>query len=131
MDRTQPGTNDPTVREASRRALKLDDDALLAECELSAFVAGGPGGQHRNRTESGVRLRHPATGVTVSATERRSQHDNRAVALERLRVRLKALSFVPRQRRATKPTRGSQERRLTAKKKAGETKRLRRSRGDD
>lgn len=110
------------LRAAARAALALDDDALLAQCEESFYVGGGPGGQHRNKTESAVRLVHRGTGVTVTATERRSQPQNRAAALERLRERLRALSFRPRPRRATRPTRGSKERRLAEKKRRGETK---------
>ena len=116
-------------REAARRALSLGDDALLAECEEAFFVASGPGGQHRNKTESGVRLSHPATEMSVTATERRSQLQNRGVALERLRQGLKALTFVPKVRRKTKPTRGSKERRLTAKKQMGKKKADRRGDG--
>ncbi|MFO0581530.1 MAG: peptide chain release factor-like protein [Anaeromyxobacter sp.] len=104
------------VRAAARRAVSLPGEALLAECELEFFVAGGPGGQHRNKTESGVRLSHPPTGVTVTATERRSQSQNRGAALERLRERLAALAVRPKVRRATKPSRGAKERRLREKK---------------
>jgi ribosome-associated protein len=113
-------------RLAARRALALTDPALVAECEMSFFVGGGPGGQHRNKTESAVRLVHAATGVVVTATERRSQPQNRAAALERLRERLTALARKPKPRRATKPTRGSQERRIAAKKQRGERKAARR-----
>ena len=62
-------TVDPARREAARRALALDDAALLAECVEEFFVAGGPGGQHRNKTASGVRLTHPPTEFTVTAVE--------------------------------------------------------------
>ena len=116
----------PERREAARRALALDDVALLAECEESFFTAGGPGGQHRNKTESGVRLTHPPTELSVTATERRSQAQNRSAALERLRQGLKALTFVPKPRRKTKPTKGSQQRRLDTKKRAGAKKAMRR-----
>lgn len=68
-----------------RAALLLDDTRLLAECRLETLRASGPGGQHRNKTESGVRLTHLPTGVISQAFERRSQHENRAVALDRLR----------------------------------------------
>jgi protein subunit release factor B len=112
----------PSVREAARRALLLGDDALLARCVEEFFVAGGPGGQHRNKSETGVRLSHPETGAAVTATERRSQAQNRSAALQRLRERLRALSHVPRPRRATKPSRGAKERRLAAKKRRGERK---------
>ena len=113
---------DEATRAAARRALALPDAALAPECEETFFTAGGPGGQHRNKTESGVRLAHPPTGVVVSATERRSQAQNRGVALERLRVRLAALARRPKPRRATKPTRGSKERRLAEKKRRGARK---------
>ncbi len=110
------------VRAAARRALALADEALLAECEESFFIGGGPGGQHRNKTESGVRLVHPATGITVTATERRSQLQNRGAALERLRERFRPLAHRPKVRRPTRPTKGSQERRIAAKKRRGERK---------
>jgi len=116
----------PALRAAARRARALADDALLAECEETFFVGGGPGGQHRNKTESGVRLTHPPTGITVTATERRSQLQNRGAALERLRARLETLAHQPRARRPTRATRGSQERRLQTKKRAGRKKAERR-----
>ena len=116
----------PALRAAARRARALADDALLAECEETFFVGGGPGGQHRNKTESGVRLTHPPTGITVTATERRSQLQNRGAALERLRARLETLAHQPRARRPTRATRGSQERRLQTKKRAGQRKAERR-----
>ncbi len=122
-----PVTPQPFARrEAARRALALDDESLLRECQEEFFVAGGPGGQHRNKTESGVRLTHPLTELSVTATERRSQLQNRGVALERLRQGLKALTFVPKPRRRTRPTRGSKERRMEGKKQRGEKKAQRR-----
>ena len=112
----------PHLRAAARRALALPDVALLAECREEFFVASGPGGQHRNKTESGVRLTHGPTGVTVTATERRSQAQNRGAALRRLRERLAALAREPRVRRPTAPTRASRERRLAEKRRRGERK---------
>src|SRR5919198_768900 len=103
-----------TVRAEARRAIALDDATLAAACEETFFVGGGPGGQHRNKTASGVRLVHRATGVVVTATERRSQAQNRAAALARLRGRLAALAREPRPRKPTKATRGSKERRPAA-----------------
>ncbi|MGC3996638.1 MAG: peptide chain release factor-like protein [Anaeromyxobacter sp.] len=110
------------TRAAARRALALGDEALLAQCEETFFVASGPGGQHRNKTESGVRLVHGPTGLVVTATERRSQLQNRGAALERLRERLRPLTIRPKVRRPTRPTRGSQERRIAEKKRRGERK---------
>jgi ribosome-associated protein len=116
----------PAIRAAARRSLSLPGEALAAECEETFFVASGPGGQHRNKTESGVRLLHRPTGITVTATERRSQAQNRSAALARLRERLQAASHVPRRRVATKPTRGARERRLAEKRHNAERKASRR-----
>ena len=69
-----------------RRYLSLDDQTLLEGCEVDRFRASGPGGQKRNKTDSAVRLRHRATGLEATAVESRSQHENRANALRRLRV---------------------------------------------
>lgn len=117
----------PTRRQAALDALKLDDESLLKACEVDYFIASGPGGQHRNTTASGVRLTHAPTELSVSATERRSQVQNKGVALERLREGLKALTFVPKVRRATKPTAGSKRRRLEGKKRTSEKKAMRSS----
>jgi peptide chain release factor len=59
--------------------------ALTAQdVRLEAFRAGGPGGQHQNKTESAVRATHIASGLSVVARDERSQHRNKALALERL-----------------------------------------------
>ncbi|HUU31260.1 MAG TPA: peptide chain release factor-like protein [Phycisphaerae bacterium] len=65
--------------------LTMSDDRLLAECTVETYRASGPGGQHRNKRDSAVRLTHRPTGVSATATERRSQHENRRVAVRRLR----------------------------------------------
>jgi ribosome-associated protein len=115
----------PIRRKAALDALALDDEALLKVCDVEYFIASGPGGQHRNTTASGVRLSHPPTELSVTATERRSQVQNKGVALERLREGLKVLTFVPKVRRATKPSKGAQKRRLETKKLTGQKKNLR------
>ena len=61
---------------------------LLQQCDLRTQRRSGPGGQHRNKTSSGVFLHHQPTGIVGEATERRSQGENRGVALDRLRFRL-------------------------------------------
>ncbi len=66
--------------------LAFEDAQLLKGCVVETFRASGPGGQHRNKTDSAVRLRHEASGCVVQAFESRSQHENRALALERLRA---------------------------------------------
>jgi hypothetical protein len=66
--------------------LALGDTQLFEQCEFDRFRASGPGGQKRNRTNSAVRLRHRPTGLQSEANESRSQHENRARALRRLRL---------------------------------------------
>ncbi|QVL31923.1 peptide chain release factor-like protein [Telmatocola sphagniphila] len=61
------------------------DDVLLGQCEIDTYRASGPGGQKRNKTSSAVRLRHLPSGLIVIAEESRSQHENKAKALVRLR----------------------------------------------
>lgn len=112
----------PYLRAAARLSLALSDEALLTECSEEFFIAGGPGGQHRNKTESGVRLTHHVTGTVITATERRSQLQNRGVAIERLRLKLQQMSVEQRPRRATKPSWGSVQRRIAAKKHTSQRK---------
>lgn len=71
-----------------REYLEMDDESLLRDCDVETYKASGPGGQHRNKTMSGVRLKHRPTGVTAHAAERRSQHENRRRALKRLRMNI-------------------------------------------
>lgn len=118
--------SNPVSPQAAARAAALDNEALLAECEAQFFVASGPGGQHRNKTESGVRLTHIPTGLTVTATERRSQLLNRGAALDRLRQQLERLAYVAPPRRATRPTRASKRRRLENKRHVADKKQTRR-----
>ena len=66
----------------------LDPAALLAACRETRTKRSGPGGQHRNKTETAVVLTHLPTGTTAEASERRSQAENRRMALWRLRLRL-------------------------------------------
>ena len=106
-------------------AIPADDEALLAECRVETFRSGGPGGQHQNVTESGVRLTHLPTGIRVVSREERSQHRNRERALARLREKLEALHRRAKPRRKTKVPRKEKERRRTAKRRRSEAKRLR------
>jgi ribosome-associated protein len=115
--------------------------------------SGGPGGQHVNTTDSRVELRWDVAGSTalddaqrtrlrerlasrltddgvlvLHVDEHRSQHRNRDAARARLRDLVAAALTPPRPRRPTRRTRASVERRLEAKRRRGERKRLR---GDD
>ena len=103
-----------------------DDDALLGECRVETFRAGGPGGQHQNVTESGVRLVHLPTGVRAGARDERSQHRNRSLALQRLRRKLEELSRQEKPRVPTRVPRGQKKKRVEDKKRQGRKKELRR-----
>ena len=105
--------------------LPESDEELLRECEVETFRAGGPGGQHVNKTETGVRLTHLPTGVVVSCREERSQHRNKMICLRRLRERVERLNYRPPKRVATRPTRGARERTLREKARRARVKRLR------
>jgi len=66
----------------------LDPAALLKQTRETRTKRSGPGGQHRNKTETAVTLVHMPTGIAAEASERRSQAENRVVALKRLRLEL-------------------------------------------
>lgn len=93
-----------------------DREALERDCEIDFFVASGPGGQNRNKVETGVRLTHRSSGIIVTATERRSQYANREAAFERMADRLEKRQTISTPRLATRPTKASRERRLMAKR---------------
>lgn len=92
-------TNAPELRPPDpidlRRRLGFSDAELLAECEVHLHRTGGPGGQHRNKVSSAVRLVHRPSGLTVTGSERRSQHENKANALHRLREAIALYTRVP------------------------------------
>lgn len=138
--------------------LKVTSSVLIPEAELSWRFSrsSGPGGQGVNTTDSRVELlwdvaATSALGPTlkaralerladrlvdgavlaVSASEQRSQYQNRLAAERRLIDTVAAaIAPPPRPRRPTRPTRGSVDRRIAEKKRRGETKRLRRGDAD-
>lgn len=73
---------------AERHPACVDERELLAMCQIERTRRGGPGGQHRNKVETAVLIVHQPTGIRAEASERRSQHENRRVALFRLRREL-------------------------------------------
>ena len=121
------------------------------EIETSFGPSGGPGGQHANRSHTRVEVRVDLTSsaafspeqrrrvvrklgaeARIVADDERSQTRNRALAEERLAARIRDALRVEPTRRPTKPTRGSQRRRVEAKQRRGELKRQRRRpRSDD
>ena len=120
----------------------------LAEIELRFSRSSGPGGQHAQRTESRVEavfdveasaalspaqkrrvIAKAGPVLRALAQDERSQWRNRELAIERLVETLREALRVPRRRRPTKPTAASRARRLEAKRRRSETKRLRRRPG--
>jgi ribosome-associated protein len=116
----------------------------VREVQFRTSRSSGPGGQHANKTESRVEavfdvlasealtdvqkrrvVAKAGPVVRAVAQDERSQLRNRELALERLVAALREALFVPRERRATKPSKAAREKRITAKKRRGEAKRLR------
>jgi len=119
------------------------------EIEFSAIRAQGSGGQNVNKVSSAIHLRfdikasslpefykqrllrlrdHRLTKegvIVIKAQQYRTQEQNREDALERLSELIKSVTAIQKARRATKPTRGSQQRRMDSKAKRGKTKALR------
>ena len=105
----------------------MDLEKLKSECDITTFRASGPGGQHRNVTDSAVRLKHRPTGIVVIGRRQRSQHRNLQDALERLALRIEERKKKARRKKrvATKKPRGIREKELKDKKKRGAVKVLR------
>jgi hypothetical protein len=72
----------------TQQLLAADDAELLNQCHVDIYKASGPGGQHRNKVSSAVRLRHEPTGIMAHANDSRSQHDNKKLAIRRLRMNI-------------------------------------------
>jgi len=78
-----------------RRRLDFTDAQLLAECEIHRHRASGPGGQHRNKVSSAIRLRHKPSDLVAIGTESRLQGENQARALRRLRIAIALIARIP------------------------------------
>ena len=105
--------------------LPESDEELLRECEVETFRSGGPGGQHVNKVETGVRLRHLPSGVVVNCREERSQHRNKMNCLRKLREEVARLNYRPPKRIRTRRTRAAKERTLEEKARRSRVKSLR------
>jgi peptide chain release factor len=70
----------------------VDESISEDKIRIEKFHSGGPGGQHVNKTESGVRIIHVPTGITVSSTKERSQFLNKQDALKKLSAVLKQIN---------------------------------------
>ncbi|HSK46476.1 MAG TPA: peptide chain release factor-like protein [Coriobacteriia bacterium] len=108
-------------------ALPDTPEGLLGECEVDVFRSSGPGGQGVNTTDSAVRLTHRPTGLVVVCRQERSQHRNKALCLQRLRLRIERLMAPPPPpRKPTRPSRSARQKRLTEKSVRSSTKAARR-----
>ncbi|HLI01087.1 MAG TPA: alternative ribosome rescue aminoacyl-tRNA hydrolase ArfB [Acidimicrobiales bacterium] len=144
--------NRPTVDRVMAEVHHLGPGVDVPASELAwrFSAAGGPGGQHVNTSNTRVELLWDVAAspglpddvrrrlvsrlgptVRVVASDRRSQAQNRQLALERLAERVAAGLHQPATRRPTRPTLSSQRRRLDAKRRQGDRKRERRGRWDD
>jgi hypothetical protein len=83
-----PYIDERAIMVEGRHPATLEDSDFLAHCEIDTGRVSGPGGQHRNSVDTAVWIKHNPTGVEAHATERRSQAQNRHVAIFRLRLKL-------------------------------------------
>jgi peptide chain release factor 2 len=111
--------------------LPESDEDLLRECEVDTFRSSGPGGQHVNKTESAVRLRHLPSGVVVSSQQERSQHRNKMLCLRKLRKKVEKLNYRPAKRVPTRVPLSVKNRALEEKARRSQIKRLRSKPGTD
>lgn len=100
-------------------------DWLLPFCDVDTFTAGGKGGQHQNKTESAVRLRHRPTGIMVICRDERSQLLNKTRCLENLAQKLAKREEKKPVRIPTKKSRSNKQKIIEVKKRLGKKKDLR------
>jgi protein subunit release factor B len=108
-----------------RQYFDTDLEILKKQVIIETYRSSGPGGQRKNKVETAVRLKHLPSGMTVVATEHRSQADNRKLAFERLRDRLIKLNRPRKRRIPTSVSLKTIEKRIEEKKIRSKKKRLR------
>ena len=109
----------------ARQKFDTDPEVLKKQVIIETYRSRGPGGQRKNKVETAVRLKHLPSGITVVATEHRSQAENRKSAFERLRERLIKLNRPKRRRIATSLPLSAVEKRMEEKRTRSTKKRLR------
>jgi protein subunit release factor B len=117
--------------ESMNQRFDTDTETLKRQVIIETYRSSGPGGQRKNKVETAVRLKHLASGVTVVATEHRSQAENRRLAFERLRKRLIKLNRPQRRRLPTSTPRTAIEKRMEEKRIRSKKKRLRQKESED
>jgi hypothetical protein len=80
-----PNPEESSFRMTEKHPVTLEIDALLQQCQVRRTRHSGPGGQHRNKVETAIEITHLPSGIVTFAAERRSQEQNRQVAIGRLR----------------------------------------------
>jgi protein subunit release factor B len=98
-----------------KKKYAIDERSMERDTQLEFLRGSGPGGQRRNRRETGVRLRHIPSGIVLVADELASQAKNREVAFVRLKDRLVKLNRPKKPRIPTMPLPSAQEKRIREK----------------
>jgi len=114
-----------------RQHFDTDLEIVKKQVTIETYRSRGPGGQRKNKVETAVRLRHLPSGMTVVATEHRSQAENRKLAFKRLRERLIKLNRPIRRRIPTPAPSVAMEKRIKEKKIRSQKKRLRQKEPED
>jgi len=121
----QTNINGEIVSGPEQATKQIANEDLLKDCRVDTFRSSGKGGQHANKTDSAIRLTHLGSGIVVVCQDERSQHRNKEIALNRLRIKLEKLNVKPKKRISTKPTFSSNEKRIQSKKIRSQKKELR------
>jgi len=119
-----------SIKRMTERDLRRDGEEMAtvikeSDLKVEFFRGSGPGGQHRNVTDSAVRIRHLPTGIVAQAAESRSQTRNREMAMKRLQDALERRERRIKKRERTVVPRGEKEKRLGEKKRRAQIKQSR------